>query len=282
MSRVRPLPVRARVALAPLLALLAGTLACTQLALTAEPDVRVLVYNIHAGWDPAGQVNLERVAELVRTTGADIVLLQEVDRMTTRSNRVDQVARLSGLTRFHAAFGRTLDYQGGHYGIAILSRWPILRDTLIQLPVEPPQQRAGGSYEPRGMLHAVVDRPGMRIHVFNTHMDASRDDHYRRQEIRTVAAVAASARERERVLLGGDLNAEPGSAVVNYVTGEGWRDAFAECGTGDGLTYPYDVPVKRIDYLLLSNGWRCREARVLESDVSDHRPLLVRLAPTSR
>jgi endonuclease/exonuclease/phosphatase (EEP) superfamily protein YafD len=94
--------------------------------------------------------------------------------------------------------------------------------------------------------------------------------------------VAAESRARARVLLGGDLNAEPGSAVVDYITSEGWRDAFALCGTGNGLTYPYDIPVKRIDYLLLSNGWHCREARVLESNISDHRPLFVRLAPTPR
>jgi endonuclease/exonuclease/phosphatase family metal-dependent hydrolase len=271
-----------RYATVALFAAAAGSGGCTHVAASAAPDVRVLVYNIHAGWDPAGQVNLERVAALVRGLHADIVLLQEVDRYTTRSNRVDQIGRLAALTGMHSAFGKTLDYQGGEYGIAILSRWPIARDTLIPLPVDPPQQRAGGVYEPRGVLHAVLRRPGGDVHVFNTHIDPSPDDRYRRQEIRTVAAEAARARQHGRVLVGGDLNAEPGSAVLEYITGEGWRDAFALCGTGEGLTYPWDTPVKRIDYLLLSNGWHCREARVLENDASDHRPVFFRLAAIPR
>jgi endonuclease/exonuclease/phosphatase family metal-dependent hydrolase len=252
-------------------------LGCASLAGTGSKEVRVLVYNIHAGWSPSGQSNLERVAAVIRELQADVVLLQEVDRNTTRSGNVDQIARLSELTGLHAAFGKTLPYQGGDYGIAILSRWPIASDTLIRLPVEPPQQRAGGLYEPRGALYTVLARPGGELHVVNTHIDASREDHYRRQEIRTVAEIGARGRARARTLVGGDLNAEPGTDVVNNILAQSWRDAFALCGTGEGLTYPWDIPVKRIDYLLLSDGWRCREARVVENDASDHRPVFVRL-----
>lgn len=268
-----------RVLFAGVTAATAGS--CAHLAAAGTPDVRVLVYNIHAGWDGAGTVNLDRVAELIRDTHADIVLLQEVDRFTTRSNRVDQVARLAAATGMRSAFGRTLDYQGGEYGIAILSRWPVRSDTLIPLRVAPPQQRAGGAYEPRGVLYAVLDRPGGDVHVFNTHLDSSVDDRYRLQEIRGVAAEAARVRSGARVLVGGDLNTTPQSGVLLHIRGDGWRDAFAECGEGDGRTYPANAPAKRIDYLLLSPGWHCREARVLETQASDHRPLLVRLAAVS-
>src|SRR5438067_1970465 len=83
----------------------------------------------------AGGDNLPRVAELVRSTGADIVLLQEVDRGTNRSGHVDQPAVLARLTGFTASFGKSLDYDGGLYGIAVLSRWPVARDTVVDLPV---------------------------------------------------------------------------------------------------------------------------------------------------
>jgi endonuclease/exonuclease/phosphatase family metal-dependent hydrolase len=112
---------------------------------SAERSVRVLVYNIHAGKDAAGVDNLAGVAALVRETRADLVLLQEVDQGTRRSGNVDQPAVLAERTGFHVAFGSALDYDGGEYGVAMLSRWPIVSDTLIHLPVEPPQQRAGGS-----------------------------------------------------------------------------------------------------------------------------------------
>jgi endonuclease/exonuclease/phosphatase family metal-dependent hydrolase len=250
--------------------------ACASVGPFASRDVRVLVYNIHAGWDASGKENLDRVSEVVRTTRADLVLLQEVDRFTTRSGRVDQLARLASATSMRAAFGKTLDYQGGAYGIAILSRWPIVRDSLNHLPVSPAQQRAGGSYEPRGVLHAVIRSPHGDVHVFNTHLDASTDDGYRLQEARTATQLAEAAKPSGRVLLAGDLNATPESAVLSFLRSRGWIDPWPSCGRGnrEGRTYPAHSPVRRIDYLLADARWSCREAVVLESDASDHRPVL--------
>ncbi len=242
-------------------------------------QVRVLVYNIHAGKDAKGVDNLARVAELVRSTGADLALLQEVDRRTTRSGNVDQLEVLSRLTGFHAAFGKTLDYQGGDYGIAVLSRWPINRDSLIRLPVDPPQERSGGVYEPRGALQAVIQVQGAPLEILNTHIDASREDFYRRQEMTTILRLATRSiiDARRSTLVGGDLNAEPGSAVIEMVRGSPLRDAWPECGQGPGLTYPADRPIKRIDYLLLPVGWRCVSATVVETEASDHRPVIFTL-----
>ena len=246
--------------------------ACTTVRSGEVPrDIRVLVYNIHAGKDAKGVDNLARVAELVKSTNADVALLQEVDRGTTRSGKADQPRILSQLTGFRIAFGKTLDYQGGDYGIAILSRWPISEDTLISLPVNPPQARSGGLYEPRGALRATIQVPGGSIEVLNTHIDASREDFYRKQEMTTLLRLAAL---RGSTLLGGDLNAEPGSAVIEMVRGSRVRDAWTECGTGAGLSYPAHKPVKRIDYLLVPSAWRCVSGTVIESDASDHRPVL--------
>lgn len=268
----------------------------------AGAALRAMVYNIRAGTDLEGEPNLERVAALILGENADIVLLQEVDRGTERSGGVDQVAELERLTGYHGAFGRTLDYQGGEYGIALLSRWPIAADTLIHLPVEPPQERAGGSYEPRGALVVRVSAPAGQLGVVNTHLDASGDDHYRRQEVEEVRRLAGDLVDRGiPVLVGGDFNAEPGSAVIQRLEAGGWTDAWARCGVGaadgltspsdargqpgagarQGLTYPSDAPVKRIDYLFLSGGLTCSAARVLETTTSDHRPVIVEVTPAN-
>lgn len=241
----------------------------------AAASTRVLVYNIHAGRDADGADNLTAVAELVRGSRADVVLLQEVDRGTRRSGGVDQVAVLAGLTGYHAAFGRTLDYQGGEYGIALLSRWPIASDSVVRLAVRPAQERAGGSYEPRGVLHARLATPSGTLHVLNTHLDASADDRYRLQEVETVLALAARLRGAgEHVVLGGDLNATPESAVLARLRDGGWTDAWPGCGSGEGHTFPAAAPTRRIDYLVLPASLRCDSAAVLESTASDHRPVL--------
>lgn len=266
-----------------LCALALAGLACASLRPAASArEIRVLVYNIHAGKDAKGIDNLARVAEIVRSTKADIALLQEVDRGTTRSGRVDQPGVLAALTRFNVAFGKTLEYQGGDYGIAVLSRWPISADSLIRLPVAPPQNRSGSTHEPRGALSALIQVPGGSVEVLNTHIDASREDFYRRQEMTKLLELATrSIRElRRSTLVGGDLNAEPGSAVMEMVTGTVVRDPWPECGQGLGLSYPADRPVKRIDYLLLPADWRCVSATVLDTDASDHRPVLFVLTRT--
>jgi endonuclease/exonuclease/phosphatase family metal-dependent hydrolase len=244
-----------------------------------EPGVtRVLVYNIHAGKDAAGADNLGGVAELVRRTGADLVLLQEVDRGTRRSGRVDQPAVLAERTGFHVAFGSALDYDEGRYGVAVLSRWPIVADTLIHLPVTPVQVRAGGSHEPRGVLRVVVEAPAGRLAILNTHLDASGDDRWRRQEADSIVSLAAQVGHTEpAVIVGGDFNSTPESAVQGAVRAGGLRDGWAACASGEGFTYPADAPVKRIDYLFLTGDVRCTAARVVETRVSDHRPLLVDL-----
>jgi endonuclease/exonuclease/phosphatase family metal-dependent hydrolase len=246
--------------------------------------LRVLVYNIHAGKDAEGVDNLERVADIVRRTNADIALLQEVDRGTRRSGGVDQPAVLARLTGLHAAFGKTLDYQGGEYGIAVLSRWIITSDTLISLPVNPPQERAGGSYEPRGALRVEIASPLGVIGAINTHLDASTEDRWRRQEVRTVLRIADSTRARvgARLLVGGDFNSTPESFIQDTIRSTPLRDVWLTCGRGDGFTYPARSGIKRIDYLFVDQSARCARAEVLESDASDHSPLLVYLAFETR
>ena len=49
--------------------------------------------------------------------------------------------------------------RGGGYGVATLSRWPVEEAALARLPVDPPQARAGGSREPRGVLRVTVAAP---------------------------------------------------------------------------------------------------------------------------
>lgn len=273
----RPLPI------APLLvALLAAALAGCASRGAPPRTVRVMVYNIHAGKDAEGVDNLQRVADVVRDAAADVVLLQEVDRGTRRSGGVDQLDVLARQTGLHGAFGKSLTYQGGDYGIAVLSRWPIVSQRTAPLPVDPPQERSGGAYEPRVALVVTVASPAGDLTVVNTHIDASREDRWRRQEIVTVLALADSA--RGVLLLGGDMNSTPESAVQERVRARGLRDAWALCGPEtDGFTYPADSGVKRIDYLYVAPPAGCARAEVIATRASDHRPLLVEVvAPRAR
>src|SRR5688500_2994647 len=246
--------------------------ACSLPFVEKDTSVRVLVYNIHAGKDAGGKPNLDEVAALVESVAADVVLLREVDRGTKRSGAVDQMQVLMDLTDFGGVFGRTLDYDGGLYGIAALSRDGFGYQDTVPLHVAPAQARAGGSHEPRGALVTVAYTRIGRVQAITTHLDASAGDEYRQQEADRLQRLL---RERQAtgtpLMLGGDINATPESAVVQKLLGFGLRDAWAECGKGDGFTFPASQPAKRIDYLFLTGTLRCTDARVIETQASDHR-----------
>jgi endonuclease/exonuclease/phosphatase family metal-dependent hydrolase len=268
---------------AGLMALLAGIYCAACMPFVRQDDsIRLLVFNIHAGKDARARNNIADLAKLIRASGADIVLLQEVDRGTNRSGKVDQLQALIDATGFSGTFGQSLEYDGGQYGIAALARGGFIYSETIPLRVTPTQERAGGSHEPRVALLGVAVSPMGRLQTVSTHLDASSTDLYRLQEIAGVLnIVRARASEVTPLLLAGDLNSEPGSAVVRRIQEAGLRDAWAECGRGDGLTYPADRPVKRIDYVWLSGTLRCTAAEVLDTQISDHRPLLVTLDATT-
>ena len=255
-------------------AALAGMLAlagCQSASTYHREPLRILVYNIHAGKDAGRVENLSRVADIIRESRASIVLLQEVDRSTRRSGSVDQLAKLRELTGYRGIFGKTIDYDGGEYGIAILSRWRIASSAFAVLPVEGANR---STYEERGALIARIVSPYGILRVINTHLDASGSDTYRVQQAKTVASLARAQSDSGFTLVGGDLNSEPGSAPISLLSQSGWADLFSLCGAGQPYSFPADKPVKRIDYLLAKDDVKCARAEVIETQASDHRPVL--------
>lgn len=271
----RQAPADARLIAA--LAAIVVTVAAFGAPALAPGPIRVLVFNIHAGKDAAGKPNLEGVAALVRSTRADLVLLQEVDRNTARSGSVDQVAALAQATGYGTAFGPSLlHYDGGEYGVAILARAIGFR-TTSPLPVVPVQTRAGGSNEPRVALVAFAPLNGTTWHAIDTHLDPAEGSARTQEVAHLIDVFRDQAASHEPVVVGGDFNSTPDDPVLAPLKAAGLRDAWIECGEGSGVTYPADKPVKRIDYLFLSGDLHCAKAEVVDSAVSDHRPLLVSL-----
>lgn len=268
-----------------LLALLAvAASACTRRpdparALPRRSEIRVVSYNIHAGKDAAQRPNLDRVAHVIDSLRADIVLLQEVDRGTNRSGHVDQLAELERLTGMHGAFAKSLDFQGGDYGIAALSRWPIDSAETVPLRTDPPADRGDGMYEPRVAIHLLLSNGKGKLHVLGTHLGAERASTFREQEARDLLRhIEAHVAPGAPVIVGGDFNSVPESDIhASFV--QHFQDAWEQCGTGEGFTFPADTTVRRIDYLYL-RGLRCTAAEVVDTQASDHRPLLVVVEPS--
>src|SRR5260221_11222671 len=142
--------------------------------LSAEPlasseTLRVMTYNIHVGVGMDKKLDLPRVAAVINAQHPDLVGLQEVDRGVTRTRRIDEIAELAKLTRMDYAFAFNLHYQGGQYGVAILSRFPI-RATDHRL------YQNTREAERRGMIRAEGTVHGRLVNFVTTHLDYQHDD----------------------------------------------------------------------------------------------------------
>jgi endonuclease/exonuclease/phosphatase family metal-dependent hydrolase len=227
---------------------------------------RVMSYNIHHGRGMDGRVDLDRIAGLIRSECADIVALQEVDRGVERTARRDLPAELARLTGMHCYFEKNIPYQGGEYGNAVLTRFPILQQTNTHL-------RMLHTNEQRGVIQLVLEVRGKKLLFMNTHIDHRREDAERLKNVEQFAEII-SGYPKLPVIFCGDFNALPGSPThqrMKTLLADSWEMA----GEGDGFTFPADKPVRRIDYI-----WVSRETieplklRVPATTASDHLPVV--------
>src|SRR4029079_18089199 len=76
-------------------------------------EIRIMTYNIHHGEDMTGKIDIARIAEVINRYKPDVVALQEVDSITNRNGKVDQMAELGRLTHMQQTYGRNFAYEGG-------------------------------------------------------------------------------------------------------------------------------------------------------------------------
>lgn len=240
----------------------------------ASPAVplRVLSYNIHTGIGVDGALDLTRTAAAIRDTGADVVGLQEVDvHWAARSEFRDQARELADALGMRVFFAPIYDLDPltpgaprRQYGVAILSRYPVL-DTenheITRLSTQDPQPT------PRpmpGFAEAVVLVRGIPVHVYSTHLDYRADPSVRAMQVADTRRIMA--RDRGPQVLLGDFNAEPDAPELAPL----WTELTAAPA---GATYPAQAPEKRIDYVTVSDDVTVRTASVPDTQASDHRPV---------
>ena len=241
-------------------------------AVRAEPArvrLNVMSYNIHVGIGMDKKLDLARIAEVIRRERADIVGLQEVDRGVERTGRVDEIRELARLTGMDYAFAHNLDYQGGQYGVAVLSRFPIL--AIDHRRYANPRER-----ERRGFIRVEIEVGGRRLNFVTTHLDYQFLDG---RVFETEQLLKALEDVRGPLIVAGDFNEEPPGGAYEMMLKAGFADGWAQEKTA-GLTYPADKPTKRIDYVFHRNlGENVRATvSVPNTLASDHRPLLVSLS----
>jgi endonuclease/exonuclease/phosphatase family metal-dependent hydrolase len=253
-----------------LLALLCPAVAETHLAVgpLLKKTLRVMTYNIHIGVGMDKKLDLQRIADVINKEKPDLVGLQEVDRGVKRTEEKDEIVELSKMTRMDYAFAPNLDYQGGKYGVAILSSF-LLRNTDHRMFLNKREA------ERRGMLRVEVEVHGKVINFVTTHLDYQFEDgrvFETEQLLKFLEDVSGP------IIVVADMNDEPTGAAYKLISTK-FADAWvASKEKGNGFSFPADKPVKRIDHIFYSTtNFKVKKARVVETLASDHVPVVAEL-----
>src|SRR5512138_472208 len=251
--------------------------------------IRIMTYNIHrwAGMDR--RLDTERLADVIRAAGADVVGLNEVLHPVTDGLRIyEPLADLAGLLGMNYAFGPSgwIDYGPGWQGAvgnALLSRYPLSDVTNRWLP------RSFGAKQ-RSLLGARLSGgPAQGLAGYVTHLDHAWEGSRLVQIDGALSAIGVQGPH----FLCGDFNT-PGflgpysrrllPPVLRRMRRAGYEDAFYAVGIGSGRTFPSAAPLLRYDFLFLPHYWArgLRSAHTVDhltiSLASDHVPVVAEWA----
>jgi endonuclease/exonuclease/phosphatase family metal-dependent hydrolase len=174
-------------------------------------------------------------------------------------------------------FGKSLDFQNGEYGIAILSRFPL--DSVEVVSITPPADSLSETFrraEPRRALSVLVRTPWKMLRVINTHLDYHPSDSLRVIEMHRLLTYENSLFQRPTLLVG-DFNDTPASRTLE-LTRPKWKNAGPKFSQ---LTFPSDTPEKRIDYILVHGTLKPVKAEIIGEQISDHLGVLVEFEVTT-
>lgn len=134
---------------------------------------RLVSYNICSSHFLHGdytEENLKLLADSIADASFGVVCMQEVDKGCLRSKGIDMTKELAKLAQYpYTYFIKIRDFQGGEYGTAILSRYPIIQADTLNFAVKIAKQGTSCGY-------AVLDVDGEHVTVFNTHLSVESDE----------------------------------------------------------------------------------------------------------
>ncbi len=231
-------------------------------------SIRVMSYNVHHCNPPSKPdlIDIDAIAAAIKSQNPDLVALQEIDVNTKRSGPFNQAEELAKKLNMKFFFGKAIDHEGGDYGVAILSKYPISEPTVFRLPTE-----TSTKGEPRVLTTVKVALPGGKtIRFGSTHLDAQKAAVNRELQIKEINRISAG--EKLPFIIAGDFNATPESSVITQLDQQ-----FTRTCQSCGPTVPVINPNKTIDFISfspVSNFKIISHDVVPERYASDHLPVI--------
>ena len=226
----------------------------------SQDYLKLMSYNIRNTKGIDNVRNVQRIANVINNEAPDVVAVQELDSMTTRSNQTDVLAEVAERTQMHANYAPAISFQGGKYGIGILSKEQPLSIRTFPLP---------GREEERMLMIAEF-----KDYLFAcTHLSLTEEDRLASLDIIKNSASTSN----KPFFLAGDLNDTPDSKFIKSL-----QQDFQILTNTKKPTYPAPEPKETIDYIAAwkenTDNFANLSTQVVEEPLaSDHRPITVTL-----
>lgn len=241
-----------------------------------EPNIRIGTYNIHGGFNEFYYFDLEAIARTIQRSGANTILLQQVETGRLTSFGVDQslwLARRLGMDR------RFFPTNEGLQGLATLSNIEIVYDDGNLLTSRSNQT---------GLQRVQIRPDAGVITLYNTWLSflletgdgqtieqQEQDQQQQLNEIFAIISAHYPDGNLGRVVLGGTFNNIPSSQLYSQMRAAGFTDPFAGLPIELSATFVRTTyPPTRLDYLWL-RSLDSIQAGVIDTNASDHRMAVV-------
>jgi endonuclease/exonuclease/phosphatase family metal-dependent hydrolase len=254
-------------------------------AKTAAPPagLRVMTYNIQHGAGLDDVFNLDRTIAAIAAEHPDVVALQEVDdHWGARSDNLDEPAVLAAKLHLHAFFAQIYDLPPGsdnapdaQYGLTILSRYPILDAQNHQITRLSTVATNPSPADAPGFPEIAIRVGGRLVHIYDTHLDSTGNPAIRAAQVADMLKFLTH--DTTPKLLLGDFNAGPTAPELAPLLAA-QHDAWAVLGQPHPPTWPSGAPTDVNDYVTVSPGWTVLDVRTVDTQASDHRPVVADLA----
>jgi len=249
--------------------------------------LRVMTYNVHSCRGLDFRVRPERIARVIQEYAPDLVALQELDVNRRGSGRSDQPKVIAEALRMHCHFQPAVIFEGEHYGIAVLSRYPseVVKAGHLVGRDRPSLLRASWLdpfFEPREAIFCRVQAPGGSLYFMNTHLSLRPKERLAQAEsLFGTDWMGALPDPSLPVIFCGDFNAGPDSAA-----GRLFERDFDEAGKSvrgaPRKTFFSFLPVFQVDRIFFKGDVRLLDTRIpstpLTISASDHLPMIADFA----
>ncbi len=266
----------------------------------SNKDVKVMSYNSMLfdlyNWSKNKQsrnIILTSLAE----ENPDILCLQEFYTSEEKGdfNNVDTLTNLLSTKNSHIEYTTTLR-KYDHWGIATFTKYPIVKKGKIEFDTRTNNlciysdviintdtvriynmhlQSISFSKANYKFMEAIQSDTGkIKDEVENSKSILRRIKKAFIKRANQAEIVAAHIRScKYKIILCGDFNDTPASFVYRTIKGD-LRDSFMEAGLGFEQTYAGSFPRFRIDYILHSSAFKCKNYYHLTETLTDHYPVV--------